>query len=116
MRYPGGKGRCYQKIVSMMPRHRVYIETHLGGGAVLLHKRAAQRSIGIDSDPVALAAWRDIDYPALELRVADAAAYLRAYPFVGDELVYSDPPTLPRRAGVHEYTGTNIPASNTANC
>lgn len=109
MRYPGGKGRCYHKIVSMMPRHRVYIETHLGGGAVLLHKRAAQQSIGIDADPAALAAWRDIDYPSLQLQLGDAAAYLRSYAFLGDELVYSDPPYLAEtrrrpRLYRHEYT------------
>ena len=32
MRYPGGKGKCYQHIINLMPMHDTYIETHLGGG------------------------------------------------------------------------------------
>ena len=36
MTYPGGKGGngFYQKIINLIPPHDVYIETHLGGGAI----------------------------------------------------------------------------------
>ena len=54
MRYPGGKFRCFQKLINLMPPHRVYIETHLGGGAVLRHKIPAEFNIGIDRDPEAI--------------------------------------------------------------
>jgi hypothetical protein len=37
-----------------MPYHTVYIEAFLGHGAVLLHKRPAQRNIGLDLDPRAV--------------------------------------------------------------
>jgi len=48
MRYPGGKGKCYQHVINLMPPHSVYIETHLGGGSVLRHKRPAKRNIAIE--------------------------------------------------------------------
>lgn len=52
--YPGGKGNLYQQIINMIPPHRVYIETHLGGGAIMRHKRPARQNIGIDLDRDAL--------------------------------------------------------------
>lgn len=52
MSYNGGKGGAgvYQKIINAMPRHRVYIETHLGGGSIMRHKKLAAASIGIEID------------------------------------------------------------------
>jgi DNA adenine methylase len=95
MRYPGGKGRCYQHIISMMPEHRIFIETHLGGGAVLRHKRPAEVSIGVDLDPEVIAKWRSIEHEGLLLKHADAHVFLKDYRFTGDELIYCDPPYLP---------------------
>ena len=59
MSYPGGKAGSgvYQQIINQIPPHQVYIEPFLGGGAVLLHKRPAWSSIGIDSDAAVVAAW-----------------------------------------------------------
>ena len=56
MAYPGGKSQAgvYQRLINLMPPHAVYIEPFLGGGAVLLHKRAALFSVGIDVDGDAL--------------------------------------------------------------
>lgn len=51
MGYPGGKGRLWQDIVALMPPHDTYIETHLGGGAVIRNKRPARVNIGVDIDP-----------------------------------------------------------------
>ena len=45
-----GAGLC-QTIIAMMPPHRTYIETHLGGGAIMQRKPAALLNIGIDLDP-----------------------------------------------------------------
>ena len=41
MPYPGGKGGAgvYQTIINGMPRHEVYVEPFLGGGAVMAAKR-----------------------------------------------------------------------------
>ena len=56
MGYFGSKatsGLC-QPIIAMMPPHDTYIETHLGGGAIMRRKLAALRNIGIDRDARAL--------------------------------------------------------------
>ena len=108
-RYPGGKGRCYQRIISLMPPHVVYIETHLGGGAVLRHKRPAERSIGIDIDDRVIDRWRSAVATDCSLVQGDAVAFLRTYAFEGGELVYADPPYLPetrRKQKIyrHEYS------------
>ena len=64
-------GLC-QPLIAMMPPHAAYIETHLGGGAIMQGKPPALRNIGIDRDARALDA------------------------FEGTELVYCDPPYLKR--------------------
>ncbi len=94
MRYPGGKGRCYKRIVSLMAPHDVYIETHLGGGAAMRGKRPAARDIGIEIDPAVVALWRAEKECPCEVVQGDALTFLRAYPFQGDEFVYADPPYL----------------------
>jgi len=94
MSYPGGKGSCYRRIVNLMPPHRTYIETHLGGGAVMLQKRPAAQSIGIDIDGDVIARWfaSDLGPRPLLLEHGDAATFLDDYPWDGGELVYCDPP------------------------
>lgn len=54
MTYPGGKGSCYQKIINMIPPHRIYIEPFLGRGAIMAKKRPAELNIGIDVNPMIL--------------------------------------------------------------
>lgn len=109
MRYPGGKGKCYQHVINLMPPHDVYIETHLGGGAVLRNKKPADRNIGIELDARVLALWKAKAVPQLELVHGRAEDFLKQFAFAGNELVYVDPPYLPctrRRARVyaHDYT------------
>ncbi|MEM6646967.1 MAG: DNA adenine methylase [Bacteroidota bacterium] len=98
MSYPGGKNGhgVYQTIINQIPPHRVYIETHLGGGAILRKKRPAEVSIGLDADPAVIEVWQAHPErpPRLTLHHADAAAWLQAHPFRGDEFVYLDPPYL----------------------
>ena len=43
-------GLC-QAIIALMPPHDTYIETHLGGGAVMRNKPPARNNIAIDIDP-----------------------------------------------------------------
>ena len=50
-------GLC-QSIIALMPAHDTYIETHLGGGAIMKRKPPALNNIGIDLDPRALARLR----------------------------------------------------------
>jgi DNA adenine methylase len=95
-RYPGGKNGAgvYQQIINQMPPHEIYIETHLGSGALLRRKRPARYNLGIDIDPGAIAAFDGTGLDALLIQ-ADATEYLSAYPFTGRELVYADPPYWP---------------------
>lgn len=92
MTYPGGKGRLWRHLVSLMPPHDTYIESHLGGGAVMRAKRPATRSIGVDLDPSVITAASTWAVPGLTLHAADASEFLASYPFDGKELVYCDPP------------------------
>ena len=108
MRYPGGKGTCYQHLINLMPRHETYIESHLGGGAVLRHKRPAARNIGVEVDASVLQRIRPELPDGTESIHADAVAFLKDFSYTGHELVYSDPPYLlsTRRGGKiyrHEY-------------
>jgi site-specific DNA-adenine methylase len=94
MVFPGGKGLIYQKLINLMPPHDVYIETHLGGGSVLRHKRLSRRNIGIDIDPEVIGKWSSVDLTGIELVLGDAVSFIKGYPFTGSELVYCDPPYL----------------------
>jgi site-specific DNA-adenine methylase len=106
MKYPGGKGKCFQHIINIFPPHTTYIETHLGGGAVLRNKRAAAHSIGIDKDEQIISYWRTNYAELAEYVHADAIDFLRIYPFKGSELIYCDPPYLSstrKRARVYRH-------------
>jgi site-specific DNA-adenine methylase len=92
-----------------MPEHQTYIETHLGGGAVMRNKLPADRNIGIDLDCSVIEQWRKEETGLCELINDDALSFLSSFPFNGDELVYVDPPYLHstrRRSKIyrHEYT------------
>lgn len=105
MRYPGGKGKTYQHVINLMPPHRVYIETHLGGGAVMRHKLPATRNIAIDLSERAIELAKS-NLCHAEFVCDRAEKFLSEYPFVGDELVYVDPPYHPltrRRARVYQH-------------
>lgn len=82
----------YQNIIAMMPPHDTYIETHLGGGAVMQRKPGAMTNIGIDRDARALARF-SCDYP-VDLVNGCAHQFLSDYDYTGSELVYCDPPYL----------------------
>ncbi len=84
-------GLC-QPIIALMPPHDTYIESHLGGGAIMKRKPPALNNIGIDIDPRALAAF-ECDYPVQRINGC-AHQFLAAYDYRGYELIYSDPPYL----------------------
>jgi len=94
MGYFGSKatsGLC-QAIISMMPPHNTYIESHLGGGAIMKRKAPALRNIGIDLDPEAIDDF-ECTYPVKLINVC-AHRFLADYDYQGSELIYSDPPYL----------------------
>jgi DNA adenine methylase len=106
MRYPGGKGKIFQHVINLLPPHDTYVETHLGGGAVLRHKKPSAISIAIDRDPQVIRFWKKA-FPHLATYVqGDAVEFLTSYPFRKDDVLYCDPPYLPstrRRPKVYRY-------------
>jgi site-specific DNA-adenine methylase len=110
VRYPGGKGTCFQRIINLIPPHDTYIETHLGGGAVIRNKAPASLNIAIESDPAAHLLWDQGKFPHVHLIKADAAQWLKTYKPVDHVFIYADPPYLmsTRKTNEkrynHEYT------------
>ena len=84
-------GLC-QPPIALMPPHSTYVESHLGGGAIMKRKPPALRNIGIDLNRRALADFA-CDYP-VELVCGCAHRFLADFAFQGTELVYCDPPYL----------------------
>ncbi|HCI6948769.1 TPA: DNA adenine methylase [Klebsiella pneumoniae] len=123
MSYLGSKAASgvYQKIIAEMPPHDTYIETHLGGGAVMLRKPPARQNWGVDIDPETIEAFNqgnpdflDTLADTLFLDVGDAVEFLRCFDYAsaGRVLIYSDPPYLPETRSSsaryrHEYTVTD---------
>jgi len=109
MRYDGGKGVCYRQFINLMPPHARYIETHLGGGAVMRHKRAANEQVGIDIDPAVISLWRR-DWPGIcRVMEGDALSVLPKLRLDAETLVYADPPYYPetrRRSRVYRFDYT----------
>lgn len=114
MTYPGGKGLVYQRLINLIPPHRTYIETHLGGGAIMLNKRLARFNYGIDID-------RDVIYRWYKWQLAgtpgecrsvccdDGAKHIKKLDPGPDTFAYCDPPYLmeTRKSGPlyrYEYT------------
>ncbi len=84
-------GLC-QPIIALMPPHDTYIETHLGGGAIMKRKPPARVNIGIDIDPRAIARF-ECNYPVQRINSC-AHRFLAEYDYQGRELIYCDPPYL----------------------
>jgi DNA adenine methylase len=94
MGYFGSKatsGLC-QGIIAMMPPHDTYIESHLGGGAIMKRKPPALHNIGIDINAKVIARF-ECSYP-VQLINECAHKFLADYNYQGRELIYSDPPYL----------------------
>lgn len=107
MHYPGGKGKTYQHIINLMPPHEVYVETHLGGGAVLRNKKPSTKTIAIDLDARVVESWRSSpNGDGIDLFCMRAEEFLQSYSFTGGELLYVDPPYHPstrRQARVYKH-------------
>lgn len=92
--YPGGKGGVYQRLINLMPPHETYIETHLGGGAVIRNKAPAMRNVGIEIDQDVINKWSKQGSIQFDLIHGDAIEFLRTFSFTGKELIYCDPPYM----------------------
>ena len=95
MGYPGGKSKTFHHVVNLIPPHDVYIEPFLGSAAVMKAKRPATRDIGVEVDPRVHSHVR-AELPRAEILLGDGISYLRHFGFNGTEVVYCDPPYLPR--------------------
>jgi DNA adenine methylase len=95
MKFPGGKGQTYHRLINLIPPHDVYIETHLGGGSVIRNKLPAKENIAIEIDPVVINRWKKSGFVHnFDLIQDDALQFLKKYPFQGNEFIYCDPPYL----------------------
>lgn len=90
--YPGGKGLSFRHIINLMPPHERYIETHLGGGAVMRHKRPARENIGIELDERVVGLWQRRGLGATTVVRGCVLEVLPTLCPDGDTLIYSDPP------------------------
>ncbi len=92
-----------------MPPHDIYVESHLGGGAVMRNKLPARRQVGIDIDQRVIEKWNSYPAQPCELFCCDSVEYLENTPIEDATLVYSDPPyvrsTRKRdRVYAHDYS------------
>src|SRR5579871_5521693 len=71
----GGSG-VWQRIISEMPEHSVYIEAFWGRGTIAGKKRPAACIIGIDLDPDAISSGRAL---GATMFCCDALEWLRGY-------------------------------------
>jgi 16S rRNA G966 N2-methylase RsmD len=97
MSYPGGKGGrgVAQIIINQQPPHTRYFEPFLGGGSVMLAKRAARFNVGIDLNASTIAQFEGAagsTLPFFMLKVEDGIQFLESWPFQTSDLVYCDPP------------------------
>lgn len=102
-RFVGSKGGSgvWQRIISEMPPHDLFIEAFAGTGQVLLKKRPAQASIAIDSDPTVCAALKRSVHAAngdaaVSVLCENAVTWLDNHgrEFNPQTVVYCDPPYL----------------------
>ncbi len=84
-------GLC-QAIIGLMPPLDTYIESHLGGGAIVKRKPPALHNIGVDIDPRAIAG-SSCDYPVRRINGC-SHQFLAQLEYCGTELIYNDPPYL----------------------
>ena len=70
----GGSG-VWQRIISEMPDHDVYIEAFWGRGTIAKKKRPANVTIGVDLDPDAISSGVDVAM----MFECDSLKWLRSY-------------------------------------
>jgi DNA adenine methylase len=56
----GGKSRLADKIISVMPQHKTYVEAFIGGGSIFLKKPLVEKNIINDLDEDIYHLWTDL--------------------------------------------------------
>jgi len=97
MQYPGGKSSpgTYQRIINLIPPHRIYVEPFLGGGAVYRFKKLAEISFLIDKDPAVISNFAGSARANTFCSQGCALEALPAFAGVEDAFIYCDPPYHP---------------------
>lgn len=98
-RYAGGKNGMgvFQRLISLMPPHDVYIEPFLGSGVMMRRKKPAKQNIGIDISPRAIDPLNRSRRDGFQFICGDSFAWLeRTFVrnrFPGERvMIYADPP------------------------
>lgn len=84
--YYGGKARLAQRIVSLMPPHRVYLEPFFGSGAVLFAKRPTQIEVVNDLEGNVVTFFRVLRERPDELELVCSLSPYARDGFVGADL------------------------------
>jgi hypothetical protein len=95
-RYVGGKNGsgCFQRLISLIPPHRVRVEAFGGSAAISRRIRPALRNVVLDVDAGVIRRHAAHTRAGWELVHADALAWLRSAPVEADWFIYCDPPYL----------------------
>lgn len=93
--YPGSKevNGTIQRIINLIPPHEAYYELFLGKGTVLLYKKLADLTVGIDLDPKIIELW-SLSLPnRVKVECKSALEYLKLSEGADtDTFIYCDPP------------------------
>ena len=73
-----------------MPKHDVYIETHLGAGNILRRKQPASNDIGTEIDPEVIRSHKHLYASHAEICNEDCIAFLEERQFSRSTLVYAE--------------------------
>lgn len=83
--YYGGKARLAPWLVSLLPEHRTYVETHAGSAAVLFAKRRSPVEVANDTDGNVVTFFR-----MLRERTSDLVRALTLTPYARAEYASAD--------------------------
>lgn len=80
---PAGKKRLADRLVSLLPAHKTYVEPFAGSAAVLFAKEPSEVEVLNDADSEIVEAYRTVK----RLEPADLQR-LRKMPWIGDETTF----------------------------
>lgn len=95
--YLGSKAAsgAYQAVIASMPAHDVYIESHLGSGAVMLRKQPAIEQFGVEINPNTTMQYSASMLDRCKVINGSCIPFLENFNYAGRKvLIYADPPYL----------------------
>ena len=82
-----------ERIVSLMPKHRIYLEIFAGRAAVARKMRSPEQTVLVERDPLRIKYLR-VAMPAASVILGDCRRVIARDRVPADALVYADPPYL----------------------